>query len=184
MTEDPIGDYGVDLLILDDEPHWIVADSHGCDCAYNSVWSNDLLIVEAKDDIDHSHSPNLAVGPGGSLMAIWSADQNGRFHLYMATYNPDLVPIKHYYAGGQRIATRAGDALYYLLADHLGSTTVVADAEGNEVGHVVYDPFGEIVERTLPPGVTDRLFTGQRYDSTIGLYDYNARFYAVTGQIK
>ena len=50
------------------------------------------------------------------------------------------------------------------LADPLGSTAVVADDQGNEVGHVVYDPFGQVFASTLPPEVTDRLFTGQRED--------------------
>ena len=35
---------------------------------------------------------------------------------------------------------------------------------------------------TVPLTVTDRLFTGQRFDATFGLYDYNARFYdPITG---
>ncbi|MCP4540707.1 MAG: hypothetical protein GY832_26510, partial [Chloroflexi bacterium] len=51
-------------------------------------------------------------------------------------------------------------------------TTVIADADGNKVGHVIYDPFGEIVESTLAITPTDRFFTGQRWDGTIGLYDY------------
>jgi RHS repeat-associated protein len=84
---------------------------------------------------------------------------------------------KHYYAAGQRLATRVDGELYYILGDHLGSTTVVVDENGDEVGHVVYDPYGEVLTSTLPADVTDRLFTGQRWESTIGLYDYRARFY-------
>jgi hypothetical protein len=67
---------------------------------------------------------------------------------------------KHYYANGERIATRVDGTLYYVLGDHLGSTSLVADAAGNEVGHVVYDAYGAIVENTLPATLTDRLFTG------------------------
>ena len=39
-----------------------------------------------------------------------------------------------------------------------------------------YSPYGSIISSTgtLP---TDRLFTGQRFESGIGLYDYRARFY-------
>jgi len=84
---------------------------------------------------------------------------------------------KHYYANGRRIATRVDGVLYYTLSDHLGSTTLIADAQGNEVGRVAYDPWGQVLENTLPPNLTDRLFTGQRWDATIGLYDYRARFY-------
>lgn len=51
-------------------------------------------------------------------------------------------------------------------------------AEGNEGGHDFYDPFGSVLTSTLPATLTDRLFTGQRWDATLGLYDYRARFYA------
>jgi RHS repeat-associated protein len=83
---------------------------------------------------------------------------------------------KHYVAGN-RVATRVDGELYYIVPDHLGSTTVVADATGAEVGRAIYDPYGAILTSTIPLTVTDRLFTGQRWDATIGLYDYNARFY-------
>jgi RHS repeat-associated protein len=84
---------------------------------------------------------------------------------------------KHYYAGGQRIATRLNDDLYYVFGDHLGSTTVVADAAGNEVGHVVYEPYGEVFASTVPLTLTQQLFTGQILDPATGLYYYNARYY-------
>jgi hypothetical protein len=35
-----------------------------------------------------------------------------------------------------------------------------ANAGGNEVGHVVYDAYGAIVQNSLPATLTDRLFTG------------------------
>ena len=40
-----------------------------------------------------------------------------------------------------------------------------------------YDPYGEVLTSTLPVTLTDRLFTGQRLDSSSGLYYYNARYY-------
>jgi RHS repeat-associated protein len=45
------------------------------------------------------------------------------------------------------------------------------------VGRVQYDPYGEVLTSTLPVTLTDRLFTGQRFDSSTGLYYYNARYY-------
>jgi RHS repeat-associated protein len=52
----------------------------------------------------------------------------------------------------------------------------VTDDSGDEVSRVEYSPYGSIISSTgtLP---TDRLFTGQRFESGIGLYDYRARFY-------
>jgi RHS repeat-associated protein len=53
----------------------------------------------------------------------------------------------------------------------------VSDAAGGAVGRVQYDPYGEVLTSTLPVTLTDRLFTGQRLDSSSGLYYYNARYY-------
>jgi hypothetical protein len=41
------------------------------------------------------------------------------------------VVTKYYYAGSQRIAMRQGSTLDYLFSDHLGSTSLVTDANGN-----------------------------------------------------
>jgi RHS repeat-associated protein len=68
-------------------------------------------------------------------------------------------------------------SLYYVHGDLLGSTVAVSDAAGGEVGRVQYDPYGEVLTSTLPVTLTDRLFTGQRLDSSTGLYYYNARYY-------
>ena len=67
--------------------------------------------------------------------------------------------------------------LYYVHSDHLGSTVAVSDAAGGEVGRVQYDPYGEVITSTLPVTLTDRLFTGARFDGTIGLYQMGARWY-------
>jgi RHS repeat-associated protein len=75
--------------------------------------------------------------------------------------------------------------LYYVHQDHPStssghspdSTVAVSDAAGGAVGRVLYDPYGEILTSTLPVTLTDRLFTGQRLDSSTGLYYYNARYY-------
>ena len=83
----------------------------------------------------------------------------------------------HQYANGQRIVTRVDGTLYYVHQDHLGSTVAVSDAGGQSVGRVQYDPYGEVLTSTLPVTLTDRLFTGQRLDSSTGLYYYNARYY-------
>jgi len=92
------------------------------------------------------------------------------------------VVTKYYYHAGQRAPRRRGamrqdGALYWLLTDHLGSTSVVVNAAGTNIeSEIRYRPWGEIGYQSgaVP---TDRLFTGQRYDSALGLYDYNARWY-------
>jgi RHS repeat-associated protein len=88
---------------------------------------------------------------------------------------------KYYYAAGQRMAMRVGGALYFLHGDHLGSATLTTDGGGNGVGAIRYRPYGER-RPGYPLGamVTDRLYTGQRWEANLGLYDYRARFYDST----
>ena len=64
----------------------------------------------------------------------------------------------------------------WLLGDHLGSTSMVADASGAVVNELRYSAFGEIRYQngTL---TTDYSYTGQRQEAEIGLYYFVARWY-------
>jgi hypothetical protein len=73
-----------------------------------------------------------------------------------------------------RVSDGVDDDLYYIASDHLGSTTVVADAEGNEVGHTIYTPYGSILTSTLSLTVTDRAL----YRPTLGCYNRPVRLRA------
>ncbi|HOT93492.1 MAG TPA: RHS repeat-associated core domain-containing protein, partial [Anaerolineae bacterium] len=87
--------------------------------------------------------------------------------------------VKYYYAGGQRVAMRQGSStLYYLLGDHLGSTSVTANSSGGKVAELRYHPWGG-TRYTYGSTPTSYQFTGQRNDAT-GLYFYNARYYDPT----
>jgi RHS repeat-associated protein len=84
---------------------------------------------------------------------------------------------KYYYADGARVAMREGSTLYYILTDHLGSTAITANSDGTaEVGELRYYAYSKTryTDGTTP---TNRRFTGQIEDATIGLYFYNARYY-------
>ena len=74
-------------------------------------------------------------------------------------------------------AMRVNGTLYYMLKDHLGSASVVTDSSGNVVGEQRYYPFGET---RLSTGTmyTDKLFTGQREITGLGIYHYQSRFYS------
>jgi RHS repeat-associated protein len=86
---------------------------------------------------------------------------------------------KYYYAGSQRIATRRGSTLTYLLSDHLGSTSLLLDTAGNRVGETRYKPWGQERYSFMASGTSQpsRKFTGQIYDGSAELYFYNARYY-------
>lgn len=51
---------------------------------------------------------------------------------------------KYYYSGGQRVAIRKNDPLYYMFSDHLGSTSLTTDANGAKVSEMRYKSWGEV----------------------------------------
>ncbi|MBK6430423.1 RHS repeat-associated core domain-containing protein [Candidatus Amarolinea dominans] len=89
---------------------------------------------------------------------------------------------KYYYFNGQRVAVRVAGVLYWLLRDHLGSTTVTANgASGVREAELWYKPWGENRGATDEATPTKRRFTGQVLDNVAGgLYFYNARYYDPT----
>ncbi len=90
-----------------------------------------------------------------------------------------------YAIAGQAIAIRVqivggSNTLYYLFSDHLGSSSVMSNSSGGKISgsEARYLPFGGY--RTTPttnPSITDRGFTGQKHNNSLGLIYYNARFY-------
>ncbi len=75
------------------------------------------------------------------------------------------------------MAMRQSGTLYYLLSDHLGSTSIVTNASGAKVAEMRYKAWGE-VRYTSGIVPTDRTYTGQRSEmESIGLMFYNARWY-------
>lgn len=80
--------------------------------------------------------------------------------------------------------------IYFYHPDHLGSTSLVTDEQGQVVEHTEYKPFGEVYRREIRDPSTGQLivgdmssavspfgFTGQRLDNSTGLYYYNGRYY-------
>ena len=74
-------------------------------------------------------------------------------------------------------AMRINSTLYYVLKDHLGSASVITDASGTILGEQRYYPFRE-TRLTTGTIYTDKLFTGQREITGLGIYHYGARFYS------
>jgi len=78
---------------------------------------------------------------------------------------------------------------YYYHSNHLGSSTLITDENGNEVTRINYTAYGEIQQNysgvynqttkyidDAPDNVTKK-FTGQEYDHESKIYYYNARYY-------
>ncbi len=98
-------------------------------------------------------------------------------------WNGSVETMTRYYsAGGTRVAVRNSngngtDGLVYLLGDHLGSTSLTADPlDGDKLSELRYKAWGE-TRHSLTNAPTDRRFTGQAEEASIGLYYYGARFY-------
>jgi RHS repeat-associated protein len=88
----------------------------------------------------------------------------------------------YYYVNGRRLAMRVQsnedgveDGVYYLLADHLGGTTITLDVEANKVAELRYSAWGE-TRYTGGDTPTQRRYTGQ-IEAEAGLYFYQARWY-------
>ncbi len=87
--------------------------------------------------------------------------------------------VKYYYAGGTRVAMRTGTGeAKWLLGDHLGSTSVVANYAGTLYAGQGYKAWGEQRYSTgITPLPTTFRYTGQRESASFGLYYYGARWY-------
>jgi RHS repeat-associated protein len=95
-----------------------------------------------------------------------------------------VIARKYYDAGGSRVAMREAGTLYWLLTDHLGSTSKAANSDGSFNSEQMYKPFGEKRYPTGSPTLpTTYRYTGQRSETGLGpsggegLMFYGARWY-------
>ena len=61
-------------------------------------------------------------------------------HYQYVISDTQVITRSYYYAGAQRVAMREDGTLYYLLSDHLGSTSLTLDASGNKVAEQRFSP--------------------------------------------
>ncbi|MBI5050671.1 MAG: hypothetical protein HZC11_07350 [Nitrospirae bacterium] len=95
--------------------------------------------------------------------------------------NSDGTTTKHIFSGSNRIASSlrnaAGvEAISYFHSDHLGSSNIITDSSGKQIGFTEFTPYGSTFKQT---GSFDpkHKFTGKELDSSTGLYYYGARYY-------
>jgi RHS repeat-associated protein len=66
---------------------------------------------------------------------------------------------------------------YFYHSDHLGSSSLITDIDGNVAQHIEYIPFGEVfVEERNNSWKTPYKFNGKELDEETGLYYYGARY--------
>ncbi|MBI2863005.1 MAG: hypothetical protein HYX94_00380 [Chloroflexi bacterium] len=117
----------------------------------------------------------------GDGKRVKRVDANGTSHYVGSNYEVNkgngldtTEKVTKYYYGAlgpsrRLIALRKNGTLYYVLSDHLGSTTKTIDVSGNEVDLLRYTTYGETRQGggNTP---TDVRYTGQVLDTSRGLY--------------
>jgi RHS repeat-associated protein len=144
-----------------------------------------------------------SVTPSGGSATTFAYDANGirtktvqpggittyfPFPGYEETVNgANTIKRSSYSFAGQTVAMRvSGDpvsgnnGLFYVLSDHLGSTSMLVNSSGGVVaGSTTRNlPYGGYRPGSAPTQtITDRDFTGQKENMELGLLYYQARFY-------
>jgi len=137
-----------------------------------SIVFGDSLIPSADYDYD---------GDGKRVKATINGQTTlyGGGHLEYRVTSGTLV--KYYFAGSQRIAMREGSsAPYFFVGDHLGSTSLTLESDGDVYSEMRYKPFGDTAWSSTTATPTDHRYTGQIQDFDLvnmQLYFYNARYY-------
>jgi RHS repeat-associated protein len=146
-------------------------------------FANDTItLLVGVDGYEYGIVKGYASGDLSFTSNMWNGSYNpGEFGITGSQFTPNDSVVKTYRLGGQRVAQRHNDTLFYLHSDHLGSASLTTDAGGGVVSEMRYYPYGATRRGTMP---TDRRFTGQREAVGLGgLYDYGARYYdAATGR--
>ena len=77
------------------------------------------------------------------------------------------------------IGLQTASKRYTVVKDYQGSVRRVVDENGNVVAIYNYTAFGATITRagSTEPDIIFYRYTGQEYDSELGLYNYKARFY-------
>jgi RHS repeat-associated protein len=128
---------------------------------------------------DTNNKPH-AVRQAGTQTYQYDANGISTFYVgdsYVISVNGQVATASKYYTfGALRVAVKFGSTLYYLHADHLGSTGVATDTNGNPISKQTYYAFGAVrtSEGTSP---TDYGCAGQRFDASSSLMYYGARSY-------
>ncbi|MGH8028651.1 MAG: RHS repeat-associated core domain-containing protein, partial [Arenimonas sp.] len=101
----------------------------------------------------------------------WIALGTGAAFVLFVSIPPNLVP--------ERAEATSPPNTKYFHADRLGSSLVVSDNSGStSAKRVVYRPYGDLVQNSASTAtVPERGFTGQRFEPSVGVYVYNARWY-------
>ncbi len=127
-------------------------------------------------------------------LRIWEKNRHGQITHYVFDHKGNRIERhtdekSEYYIfrNLHHIAKRVVDhstnteKTYFYGTDHLGSTVLMTDEDGNEVFSAETTPFGDSVSESGAMADTENLmYTGKDLDEDTGLYYFNARWYDPT----
>ena len=120
-----------------------------------------------------------------TLKPGFSVTGGGLFHATTTTLSTQRSTTYYSGPGGVVAFRRSGhdvdNGIFYLLRDHLGSSSVIVDSSGAVVSNEYYFPYGGNRGATAHSTLTTKRFTGQYHEAGLpggeGLSYYNARWY-------
>ncbi|MBI2671274.1 RHS repeat-associated core domain-containing protein [Candidatus Woesearchaeota archaeon] len=137
----------------------------------------DLLRLEANGYIDLSEKERIVY-----LNSESSYQFTGNEKAIKSLIQETSIQRASYIYLGTNLIERidASNREEYYHQDHLGSTRVITDSNGNKLQKLSYKPFGDDLISVSYPG--NKKYTGKEQDNN-GLYYYGARYYdASTGR--
>ena len=145
------------------------------------IWQNEAGYQEQNTVISHT----FTAAPGANAVQLLvEAPLAGGWLAVEETVLVRVITRSTYMLAGQAVAVRvAGDpdstnnGRFYLYSDHLGSASAMQKDDDSAPIVTRYLPFGGYRGGSGPNAVTDRGFTGQRENMSLGLYYYQARYY-------
>lgn len=144
--------------------------------AYEQVWDVENRLVQVKKGAS-VQATFLYDGDGARVRAIVAGVTTAYVGSHFEWTGSASTMKKYYDAGGERAAMRVGaSAVYWLLGDHLSSTSMTVASSGSKVAELRYKAWGE-TRYSYGTTPTSYRFTGQRQESSIKLTIMGARWY-------
>jgi len=146
------------------------------DAAYEQLWDAENRLVQVKKGAT-VQATFVYDGDGARVKATVGSVTTAYVGSHFEWTGSTSTMKRYYYAGGERVAMRVGSStVYWLLGDHLGSTAMTVASSGTWVAEVRYKAWGE-TRCSYGTTPTSYRFTGQRLESSLGLYLMGARWY-------
>ncbi|MFH1460771.1 MAG: RHS repeat-associated core domain-containing protein [Candidatus Omnitrophota bacterium] len=152
------------------------------------------LFINIKNDVTWVINKKLGTttytydGDGGRTKKVVTGGLRNSSTVYIGslyeeeTVDGNTTTKNHIYFRRKKLTTKQDNGTtvktLYFHEDHLGSSNVITDSNGQVVQHVEYEPFGKVIlEEKDEELYTNYKFTGKEWDASAELYFYSARYF-------